>query len=289
METVALNPSVQSQIDYRRIEKALHFIEENATRQPALKEIASHVNLSEFHFERLFSRWAGTTPQRFLRYLTKEHALRLLHDSKDLLDITLTTGLSSPGRLHDLLVTYQAMTPGEIRQKGRGIRIDYGFHDSPFGKCLLSVTQRGICGLVFVDDNQEEAIQELKADWENAEVVENTSVTLPFIERIFPENPVLSSKPLPLLLKGTNFQIQVWEALLKIPAGQVTSYEGIARLIDSPKAMRAVGSAVGNNHLAYLIPCHRVIQKMGDFGNYHWGSTRKKAILGWEAARSEVA
>lgn len=276
--------SAQALIDYERIEQALHFIEKNTLRQPSLKEIADSVHLSEFHFERLFSRWAGTSPQRFLRYLTKEHARRLLNESKDLLEVTYASGLSSPGRLHDLFVTYEAMSPGEYKNQGAGVQIVYGFHPSPFGECLLSVTQRGICGLTFQPASERAmALQQLREEWPAAHLLEDLSQTGALMTQVFPGTATKATQPLRLLLKGTNFQIKVWEALLRIPAGKLASYDTIAQAIGQPGASRAVGTAIGSNHIGYLIPCHRVIQKIGTTGQYRWGAFRKKAILAWEA------
>ncbi len=285
METPIL--TTQAQLDYNRIETAIRYIGTHASRQPGLKEIADSVHLSEFHFERLFSRWAGTTPQRFLRYLTKEHAKQLLNESRDLLDVTYQTGLSSPGRLHDLFVTFEAMTPGEYKQKGAGIDVTYGIHPTPFGDCLIGVTSRGICRLNFLaDDTRDQVLAEFRNAWSGANLLDDERVTAPLIEQIF--TPGTSTKPLTLLLKGTNFQIKVWEALLQIPAGNVVSYETVARHIGSPNAVRAVGTACGQNGIGYLIPCHRVLQKVGGLGGYRWGLPRKQAILGWEAARASL-
>ncbi len=283
MDTAVL--TTQAQLDYDRIEAAIRYITAHATRQPGLKEIADSVHLSEFHFERLFSRWAGTTPQRFLRYLTKEHAKQLLNESRDLLDVTYQTGLSSPGRLHDLFVTYEALTPGEYKQHGAGLDVAYGIHPTPFGDCLIGLTNRGICRLNFLQaDTREQTISDFQQAWCGANLTENQVATAPLIDQIFTGNA--SAKPLPLLLKGTNFQIKVWEALLQIPAGNVVSYETLARQIGSPAAVRAVGTACGQNGIGYLIPCHRVIQKVGGLGGYRWGLPRKQAILGWEAAKA---
>jgi AraC family transcriptional regulator of adaptative response/methylated-DNA-[protein]-cysteine methyltransferase len=286
METKTLNTLSQAQTDYQRIEKALHFIEQHFDKQPSLKEIADCVHLSEFHFDRLFSIWAGTSPQRFLKYLTKEYAKKMLHQSGDLLDTSMASGLSGTGRLHDLCVTYEAMTPGEIKLRGKGLEIIYGFHITPFGDCMIAITERGICKLVFLQNNQNKAVEELKMEWENAVFLENETITKVYVNSIFPEDIALPQKPLSLLLKGTNFQIKVWEALLRIPSGQLSYYEEIANSIQNPEAVRAVGTAIASNPIAYLIPCHRVIKKMGDFGEYRWGSIRKKAILGWEASKS---
>jgi AraC family transcriptional regulator of adaptative response/methylated-DNA-[protein]-cysteine methyltransferase len=272
--------------DYGRIEAAKHYLEENFKAQPTLDEIDSHVGLSEYHFQRLFSRWAGTSPKRFLQFLTIQHAKQLLAESQSILDATYEAGLSSPSRLHDLFVTHEAITPGEFKQKGAGLTIQYGFHDSPFGECLIALTERGICGLQFVaDEDREATLDELKASWPQAEFIEDAEATRPYVDPIFNLSGAEEQPSLPLYLKGTNFQIQVWQALLKIPMGTAVSYGTVAQMIGSPKASRAVGSAAGSNPIAYLIPCHRVIQQAGKLGNYRWGSSRKKAILGWEAAR----
>jgi AraC family transcriptional regulator of adaptative response/methylated-DNA-[protein]-cysteine methyltransferase len=270
--------------DYLRIEQAILFLEKNFSKQPSLHEIANSIGLSEYHFQRLFSRWAGISPKRFLQFLTVEHAKQLLAESKNLLDVTYETGLSSPSRLHDLFVTCEAMTPGEYKKQAEGLAITYGFHASPFGECLLSMTERGICGLDFVPPGErEKTLKTLKDKWPKATWVENAARTEPFAEQIF--GPVENKPALPLILKGTNFQIKVWQALLKIPPGAVAAYNDIANQIGQPKAARAVGNAVAHNPIGFVIPCHRVIRKIGDIGEYQWGAVRKRAILGWEAAR----
>jgi AraC family transcriptional regulator of adaptative response/methylated-DNA-[protein]-cysteine methyltransferase len=276
----------QEVIDYNRIERAIHFIEENFQQQPSLKEIADHVALSEFHFNRLFSKWAGTSPQRFMRFLTKEFAKEKLAQSDNLLDATFESGLSSTSRLHDLFVSYEAMTPAEFKAKGEGLTIHYGIHETPFGECLIAVTGRGITDLRFLEnEDKEEVIHQLKEDFSKAEIIFDNNFTKPFIEQIFYETENAET-PITLLLRGTNFQIKVWEALLKIPFGQMVSYNTIAQAIGNPSAHRAVGTAIGSNRLGYIIPCHRVLQKVGGIGGYRWGTTRKKAILGWEMARA---
>ncbi len=277
--------SIQQHIDYQRIEQAIRFIEDNFQRQPSLKEIAEEVNLSEFHFDRMFTKWAGTSPQRFMRFLSKEYAKDVLTQTKDLLDTTVQMGLSSSSRLHDLFVTFEAITPAEFKRKGEGLRISYGTHETPFGYAFIAVTTRGILELTFLSEH--EAIDELislKNTFPRAEFIENQEDTSVFINQIFVETDHKS--PLTLLVRGTNFQIKVWEALLKIPSGKLACYEDIAKLIEQPTAQRAVGTAIGSNHIAYLIPCHRVIQKVGTTGNYRWGEYRKKAILGWESSRA---
>jgi AraC family transcriptional regulator of adaptative response/methylated-DNA-[protein]-cysteine methyltransferase len=277
----------QQSLDYLRIEKAISFLQLNYTRQPDLQEVARSVHLSEYHFQRLFTRWAGISPKRFLQYLTLEHAKRALKESRSVLDATFDAGLSSPGRLHDLFVTIEAMTPGEFKQSGDGLTIQYGFHPTLFGECLLAVTERGICGLSFVPEGKRgQVLKELRDRWTGATLREASAVTLPFVDRLFTRPAKKRRAPLQLLLKGTNFQIKVWEALMRIPEGSVVSYEDLARSIGSPKSSRAVGSAVGKNPVAYIIPCHRVIRREGIIGNYHWGPERKKALLGWEWART---
>ncbi|MCB0154097.1 MAG: methylated-DNA--[protein]-cysteine S-methyltransferase [Anaerolineae bacterium] len=279
----------QAVTDYARIEQAILFLEKNFRRQPSLKEIADSVGLSEYHFQRLFTRWAGLSPKRFLQYLSVNYAKTLLAETSNLLDVTYETGLSSPGRLHDLFVTYEALTPGEFKKKGAGLTIHYGFHPTPFGCCLLAVTERGICGLTFVAVGEREAaLNRLQGDWPQATLVEDSAHTQPFIAQIFASEPAgAGANALKLYVSGTNFQVKVWEALLKIPPGTVVAYDTVAELIGQPAAVRAVGGAAKNNPIGFLIPCHRVIRKVGDIGGYRWGTPRKKAILGWEAARRE--
>jgi len=281
------NDLKQGSLDYLRIEKAISFLQSNYTRQPDLQEVARSVHLSEYHFQRLFTRWAGISPKRFLQYLTLEHAKRALKESRSVLDATFDAGLSSPGRLHDLFITIEAMTPGEFKQSGKGLTIHYGFHPTLFGECLLAVTGRGICGLSFIPEGkQAQVLKELRDRWTGAMLREAPGTTQPFIDRLFSRPVKKRRKPLQLLLKGTNFQIRVWEALLRIPEGKVVSYEDLARAIGNAGASRAIGNAVGKNPVAYIIPCHRVIRRVGIIGNYHWGPERKKALLGWEWAQT---
>ena len=277
----------QASIDYERVEKAIQFLAENFHSQPSLSRIAAKIHVSEYHFQRLFSRWVGISPKRFLQFLTKEYAKTLLEKSINLLDVTYESGLTSPGRLHDLFVTCEAVTPGEYKAKGEGLAITYGYHATPFGECMLAKTDRGICGLSFVQNNDRRPVfARLAQSWENAKLIENPDVTRPLIKKIFDPSEGENSTPLRLLLSGTNFQIKVWEALIKIPMGAVVSYEDVAAHIGMPKASRAVGNAVGNNPVSFVIPCHRVIRKTAEFGNYGGGVARKLAILGWEAVRS---
>lgn len=266
----------QLSLDYKLIERAIEYLEANAFRQPDLREVAENVNLSEYHFQRLFTRWAGISPKRFLQFVTKENAKKLLREF-NLLEATYSSGLSSPGRLHDLFVKCEAVTPGEYKKHGAGLHIAYGFHPSPYGECLLAATDRGICFLAFIEDeDRAAAVQVMKAEWKNAEWTENTNKTRHYIRLIFSPDP---QTPINLHLKGTNFQIKVWEALLRIPSGQVSSYEDLAISMGFRSSARAVGNALAHNPIAYVIPCHRVLRKIGDFGNYRYGHARKKAML----------
>jgi len=273
--------------DYEKVERVVDFLGAHFRRQPTLEEIATHVGLSEFHFQRLFARWVGISPKRFLQYLTKEHALRVLEQSRSVLDAAYDAGLSGPGRLHDLLVSCEAATPGELRLRGEGLSIVYGFHPSPFGRSLIAATARGICQLSFVNDGDEEPLQRLRQRWGRAALIHDQQETQGLAERVFAFPSQRAQAPLHLYVRGTNFQIQVWQALLRIPLGDLISYEDLARHVGLPKAARAVGNAVGANPIPFLIPCHRVIRKLGDPGNYGEGPLRKQAILGWEAAWRE--
>ncbi len=280
----------QAAFDYDRIENAIKYIETNFHYQPSLKEIADQIGLSEFHFQRLFSRWVGISPKRFLQFLTKEYAKQLLDNSSNILDVTYETGLSSPGRLHDLFVTCEAVTPGEFKSRGQGIAITYGFHPSPFGECLMATTERGVCGFSFLKEgDRDQVLADLKFNWKHADLTENPDANRALVKNIFRPELQNESIPLHLILNGTNFQIKVWEALIKIPFGALVTYEDVAVQIGLPKATRAVGSAVGKNPISFIIPCHRVIRKTADFGNYGGGKARKKAILGWEAAQMSMA
>lgn len=276
----------QMSTDYRIVEQALSYLEENHPRQPSLEEVADSVGYSPYHFQRLFTRWVGISPKRFTQYLTKEHAKYLLEDSGRLLDVAYSTGLSGPGRLHDLFVTCEAVTPGEYKSKGQGLVIEYGFYPTPFGECMIAATPRGICSLMFLERNRrEDILLELRRNWKNASIYENQGAAQEEIQNLFLVSGKQSPKPLHVLLHGTNFQIKVWEALLKIPPGRVVSYQDVAQVIGEPGAYRAVGSTLAHNPVPVFIPCHRVIRKMGEFGRYRYGRTRKQAMLGWEMAR----
>ena len=274
--------------DYGRIEQAILYLENHYRDQPALDDVAANIGLSEYHFQRLFTRWAGVSPKRFLQFLTKEGAKELLDRSENLLDTTLQVGLSSLGRLHDLFVTAEAMTPGEYKSRGAGVTIRYGIHPTPFGRALIATTDRGICHLSFIQTGEGDAIDQLVIDWKQARMIEDHKSTVPLIEPIFDLRYSHRGKPLNVHLRGTNFQLKVWEALLQIPVGGVTTYTGIASRIGNPGATRAVGTAIGHNPIAVLIPCHRVIRKVGDFGNYRYGALRKKALLAREFANVQV-
>lgn len=270
--------------DYSRIEKAIHYLDERFPAQPDLAEIAKSVNLSPFHFQRLFRRWAGISPKRFLQFLMLDYAKQALDQSGNVLDATYAAGLSSPSRLHDLFVSVEAVTPGEFKKRGAGLRISYGFHPSPFGECLLAVTDRGICAMYFVTSNRDAVLNEVRRRWPGASFVEDAKATGRLLSQIFPQDR--RTGRLPIDLRGTNFQVKVWQALLEIPPGAVVPYRELAARVGNPRASRAVGGAVGQNPIAFIIPCHRVIRKVGAIGGYHGGVNRKRAMLAWEAART---
>lgn len=270
--------------DYQRIARAIEYLRTHHDDQPDLATLARHAGLSEHHFQRLFTRWAGVSPKRFLQHLTLEDARRRLAASRNVLDLSGELGLSGSGRLHDLFVTVEAMSPGEARSGGAGLDISWGLHDSPFGRALIASTRRGICALHFVDDSEEPSAL-LGADWPAATLKRSDSATRDLAQRIFAPLDGRRREPLALLLKGSNFQIQVWRALLRLPPGALTSYGDLAAALDAPTAARAIGSAVGANRIGWLIPCHRVIRAGGEITGYRWGSSRKAAMLGWEAAR----
>ena len=275
--------------DYLRIEQAILYLENHYKDQPSLEELAANIGLSEYHFQRLFTRWAGVSPKRFLQFLTKESAKELLDRSDNLLQATHQTGLSSLGRLHDLFINTEAVSPGEYKSRGAGLTIRYGIHPTPFGKCLVATTERGICHLGFIQTSEGDAIDNLVNDWKQARMIEDYKSTVHLVKPIFDlRYGIRGGEPLRVYLRGTNFQLKVWEALLQIPTGTVTTYEGIAEWIGKPSATRAVGTAIGHNPIAVLIPCHRVIRKAGDFGNYRYGTLRKKALLAREYISTPV-
>ena len=268
--------------DYDVVATAIAYLETHYAEQPELAAVARQVHMSESHFQRVFRRWAGISPKRFVQFLTAEHARRLLSGSASVLDASYQVGLSGGSRLHDLMINVHAATPGEVKNGGAGVEIRYAVHESPFGDAFIATTSRGICALAFVSpDDPDRSLRELAKRWPNAVLREDAAATEAAARSAFGNTGEVS-----LHLKGTNFQIRVWEALLRIPAGRAVTYEDIARDIGRPTAMRAVGAAVGQNPVAFLIPCHRVLRKSGVFGDYHWGPTRKKLILGWESSRA---
>jgi len=273
--------------DYERIARAISFITERVRQQPSLDEISSHLHMSPFHFQRLFCRWAGVTPKRFLQILTVERAKQLLSESKSLLEVSDSLGLSSGSRLYDHFVSLEAVTPGEYKKGGAGITIEYAVHMTPFGNVFIAVTPKGICKLSFLShDAIDEHLDELKKKWPYAVLRENYEDTFAMVNSMFAGEAKVD-RPLSLHVSGTNFQLSVWKALLEIPSGTVTSYSQVASKIGRPRAARAVGTAIGANPVAFLIPCHRVIQESGKLGGYHWGETRLHAIHAWESARCE--
>jgi AraC family transcriptional regulator of adaptative response/methylated-DNA-[protein]-cysteine methyltransferase len=268
--------------DYERIKKAIEFIRSNFQQQPDLDAVAKEVYLSPFHFQRLFKEWAGVTPKKFLQYISLQHAKKLLQQHT-VSDTAYETGLSGSSRLHDLFISIEGMTPGEYKNGGEQLRINYSFAETPFGNIIVASTPKGICHLAFAD-NEKDALQQLQSQFPNAQFRQVVDAIQQNALFIFTQDWKDLSK-IKLHLKGTPFQIKVWEALLKIPMGDVSTYSGIANTINNPNASRAVGTAIGDNPVAFLIPCHRVIRSTGDFGQYHWGSIRKTAMIGWEAAK----
>ena len=273
--------------DYSRVAQAIHYLECHATGQPNLAELAEHVGLSEFHFQRLFHRWAGVTPKDFLQCLTLNRAKALLAESRSLLDTSHEVGLSGTSRLHDLFLNVEAMTPGAFKRAGAGLAIHWGVHETPFGEALLAVTDRGLCGLSFLgDESRAESVGVLQGRWPEAVLTEDSLRTEPIAAEVRARMLGAARQPLSLVLKGSPFQVKLWQALLAIPEGGVSSYQGLASLIDSPRASRAVGTALAMNPIGYLIPCHRVIRATGALGEYRWGRIRKQALLGVEGARA---
>ena len=278
--------TAQNARDYVRIEAAILYLEEHFRDQPSLDDVAREAGLSPHHFQRLFRRWAGISPKRFGQFLTLDYAKAQLEASASILDAAFDAGLSGPSRLHDLFDTYEAMSPGAFKQGGDGVDIAYGVHPSPFGPCFVGRTERGICALGFADDHRSDAHAvraEFERRWPAARFHANQNATAQIAARIFDEQPA-GAEPLRLAVCGTNFQLKVWEALLRIPPGQITSYHALAQALGLPRSARAVGGAVAANPISYLIPCHRVIRRSGRISNYEWGRSRKRVMLGWEAA-----
>lgn len=269
--------------DYERIARVIRYLDECHADQPNLATLARHVGLSQHHFHRLFTSWAGITPKDFLQCLTLSHAREMLRQGKSILDAALDVGLSSPGRLHDLCVSLEAASPGEVKSSGEGWTITFGFADSPFGKCLIGESHRGICHLSFVESSDAIALGTLKAQWPRARLQQSNTNANQLADHIFHRTTAKnSSVPLRAFVRGTSFQVRVWRALMQVQSGTLVSYGGLAAALNQPTAARAVGSAVGQNPLAYLIPCHRVIRETGVIGDYRWGQVRKRAMLVWE-------
>ncbi|WP_295675459.1 methylated-DNA--[protein]-cysteine S-methyltransferase [uncultured Mucilaginibacter sp.] len=276
--------STQEIINYGRVAEAINYIKQNFKEQPNLDEVAEKVNLSPFHFQRLFTDWAGISPKKFLQYLSLDYAKGILkNDQATLFDTAFETGLSGTGRLHDLFINMEGMTPAEYKNGGKSLHINYSFAESPFGNIIVASTPKGICYMAFADD-RDGAFNQLQAQFPNAGYSQMVDAAQQDALFIF-KNDWSHLSNIKLHLKGTNFQLKVWEALLNIPVGGLTTYASVAKAIKQPTASRAVGSAVGDNPVAFLIPCHRVIKSTGEFGQYHWGATRKSAIIGWEAAQ----
>ena len=271
--------------DYQRIAQAIEFINANAKQQPSLENIAAHLHLSPFHFQRLFSQWAGVAPKKYLQILTVDRAKQLLAQSKPLAEVSDSVGLSGSSRLHDHFVQLEAASPGEFKAGGAGMEIRYSVIGGPFGDAFIAVTPRGICKLSFLSNNNiEQQIVDLNAQWPAAKLVNQASETTRMVEALFAGKQTING-PLSLYVKGTNFQINVWRALLQIEPGCINSYAQVAEAVGKPRAYRAVGTAIGSNQVAFFIPCHRVLQQSGSIGGYHWGTTRKHAIHAWESAR----
>jgi AraC family transcriptional regulator, regulatory protein of adaptative response / methylated-DNA-[protein]-cysteine methyltransferase len=301
---VADEPLVQSadQIgDYDRVRRALEFMTMRWKSQPDLETIAEHIGLSESHFHHLFRRFSGITPKAFLQAITLDHAKALLQNSATILDTSYEVGLSGPSRLHDLFVSHEAMSPGEWKSGGEGLVMRYGFHQSPFGEALAVMTDRGLAGLGWVDDKDGAgtaggtgkpaggrvgAFADMQRRWPKAQLVEDTTFAAQTVERIFQSSGWSLESPLKVVLLGSDFEVRVWSALLKIPMGCATTYGDVANHIGKPSAARAVGAAVGRNPISFVVPCHRVLGKTGALTGYHWGLTRKQAILGWEAGKT---
>jgi AraC family transcriptional regulator of adaptative response/methylated-DNA-[protein]-cysteine methyltransferase len=272
--------------DYETVRRAIAYLREHWRAQPEIETIAEAVGVSAPELHHLFRRWAAITPKAFLQALTLDHARRLLRNSASVLDATFEVGLSGPGRLHDLFVTHEAMSPGEWKSGGAGLTIAYGIHPSPFGSALVMITPRGLAGLAFADCGEEaDALADMKSRWPKANFVEDRAGTAAFAQRIFDASCWRAERPLRVVLIGTDFEVRVWETLLRIPLGRAVTYSDVATSIGAKNAARAVGAAVGKNPVSFVVPCHRVLGKGGAITGYHWGLTRKHAMLGWEAAR----
>lgn len=298
-ELAPANDFTETHNDYETVRQVLQHITENWRDQPDLDDLTRLTGLAPTRLQKTFTRWAGISPKAFLQAVTLDHAKKLLEDGLPILETSFELGLSSPARLHDLFVTHEAMSPGVYKAKGEGLEIRYGFHSSPFGEALIMATDRGLAGLAFADENgsdgrhageegtgsfnRPEALEDMIKRWPRASYVEDHIITAPYAARIFNPDRWRADQPLRVVLIGTDFQIRVWEGLLKIPVGKATTYSGLASRLGRPEAPRAVGTAVGRNPISFVVPCHRVLGKSGQLTGYHWGLTRKRAMLGWEA------
>nr|WP_245430888.1 bifunctional helix-turn-helix domain-containing protein/methylated-DNA--[protein]-cysteine S-methyltransferase [Rhodoplanes roseus] len=279
-------PLLRAADDYDRVRRAIAYMTEHWRAQPDMEAVARAADLTTDGLTALFRRWAGLTPKAFLQALTLDHARKLLRESASVLDAAYEVGLSGPGRLHDLFVTHEAMSPGEWKAGGAGLVLHWGFHPSPFGIALVMATSRGLCGIAFADAGQEDgALADMQGRWPNATYVRDQPGTAPLARRVFDPAAWRADRPLRIVLIGTDFEVRVWEALLRVPLGRVTTYSDIAGTVCSPKAARAVGAAVGKNPVCFVVPCHRVIGKSGALTGYHWGLTRKRAMIGWESGQ----
>jgi AraC family transcriptional regulator of adaptative response/methylated-DNA-[protein]-cysteine methyltransferase len=284
MLVIPANPAALG-ADYPTVKRAIEFISTRWRDQPSIEAIAEHVGLSASHFQFVFKRWAGLTPKAFLQAITIERARELLRDSATVLDAAYDVGLSGPGRLHDLFVAHEALTPGDYRRDG--LALTYGFHDSPFGEAIIVAAPRGLAGLGFVDDgNREAALDDMRRRWPRARLVADAEATAPYARRAFDPDQWRPDRPLRIVMIGSDFEVRVWETLLNVPLAKATTYSDIARHIGKPKAARAVGAAVGRNPISFVVPCHRVLGRSGALTGYHWGLARKQAIIGWEAGRA---
>jgi AraC family transcriptional regulator, regulatory protein of adaptative response / methylated-DNA-[protein]-cysteine methyltransferase len=279
--------------DYDLIRRAIAFLSEAWTEQPSLDRLAAHLGLSPAHCQKLFKRWCGLSPKEFVQAITVDHARGLLEGSASVFDAALEVGLSGAGRLHDLFVSHEAMTPGDFKRRGEGLDLAYGFHASPFGDALLIVTERGVAGLAFVDEDKgqsrEDVLLEMMSRWPKGRFVEAGDKTATYAKQVFSPETWSKDRPVRLVMIGTDFEVRVWETLLRIPMGRAVSYSDVARHLGQPTASRAVGSAVGRNPISFVVPCHRVLRGDGSLGGYHWGLTRKRALIGWETGRLAAA
>jgi AraC family transcriptional regulator of adaptative response/methylated-DNA-[protein]-cysteine methyltransferase len=288
-QRIAGTPSHEAALrDYESVRRAIAFISEHWRSQPAIEEMAEAVRVTPDELHHLFRRWAGLTPKAFMQALTLDNAKRLLRESSSVLDAAYDSGLSGPGRLHDLFVTHEAMSPGEWKKGGAGMKLQYGFHPSPFGTAIVITTERGLAGLAFADEGEEQAaLADMQGRWPLAHYVQDQALTGTLAARIFDSARWRADQPLRVVLIGTDFEVRVWETLLKIPMGRATTYSEVANRISAPKASRAVGAAIGKNPISFVVPCHRVLGKGGALTGYHWGITRKRAMLGWETGRAD--